>query len=443
MEDPAAQAYVRVKYRPPAIAPELKKEADSSVISKLKKEKPPEEDDHGDLENFKIKPLVMFPGHTQNKRAERRIESDEVPLRTRQYPTTKQKVEITRRWIRKEIHETKIAAQREAMKRDLELKAALAAMEAERTTLLSPEEQVKAAEAAAKLKKEQEELEEKRAKLEEQSLQMSHPDGHDEGGDDEEDRQQREETKIMHELQMLMIKEKKIFKARDSRKYHQNVPFYDRLKLGLKLVLGSTSSKGKRLQYTEVLPWIVFGSAEPARDLYLMIRLGITHILNVTTEIDNFHPESFVYMRVPIEDKEDSDAGAHFPAAIDFIHRAYTGKGRIYIHCTAGVSRAPTFAMAYVISKRECALVDCYRYILARRPITNINSHFLFQLAELELSLGKGSSVLYHKDWRFYEFNSLRSSTDIPYREAKGTLRTTLLLLAKHYDEDDLFAPGS
>ncbi len=235
---------------------------------------------------------------------------------------------------------------------------------------------------------------------------------------------------------MQMMKEKKLLKQRNSRPYYSSNGFVTR-SLAFKLFFGV----GKREKdCTPLLPWILIGRAESAQNLTFLIKEGVTHILNVSTEVSNFYPDKFVYYRIPILDLETSDIAPYFDPAIEFIKHVQTIRGKIFIHCTAGVSRAPAIAMAYIVKERpKVCLVDIYRFILARRPILNMNKKFLFNLAQLELTLGLGSSVLFQKEWRFYEFNLLRAD-GLEERTSKGLLRTTLYLYSPEgiRGEDDL-----
>ena len=68
-------------------------------------------------------------------------------------------------------------------------------------------------------------------------------------------------------------------------------------------------------------------------------------------------------------------------------------------------SRAPV--IAFLVARKGIALADAYDYVCSMRPVTSLNFHFLNQLAKLELAMGEGCSVLYHKDWQFFEFNNI------------------------------------
>ena len=90
-------------------------------------------------------------------------------------------------------------------------------------------------------------------------------------------------------------------------------------------------------------------------------------------------------MRIPIEDEMNADAGEHFDDAVRFIQRVEQAKGKLYVHCIVGASRAPTMVMAYLIRSKNISLWDAFSFIQARRVLAFPNPHFLFQLAEYEV----------------------------------------------------------
>ena len=129
----------------------------------------------------------------------------------------------------------------------------------------------------------------------------------------------------------------------------------------------------------------------------------------------------------------------YFAQALGFFERVERKRGRVYVHCTAGASRAATMVLVYLVANRKISLADAYHYVQARRPIVMITDHFMFQLAQLELKQEQGCSVLFHKDWRFYEFNMIKADIDPKkeFREPWGVFETTLVLNRKRQDDDD------
>jgi len=78
---------------------------------------------------------------------------------------------------------------------------------------------------------------------------------------------------------------------------------------------------------------------------------------------------------------EDMDKG------IAFITDAVDSGGKVYIHCSAGVGRAPTMAAAYLLSKGH-TLDEAVSMIRRVRPFINIMAPQMELLQQIEAGLG-------------------------------------------------------
>lgn len=181
----------------------------------------------------------------------------------------------------------------------------------------------------------------------------------------------------------LEIKEKKFTTKRNSAASHHPINRIRRVWQSAWLASGWGYSNNP---FDQVLPWMFVGRGFLAKNVNFLEKHGFTHILNLTTDIPNSHPSKFVYKRIPIDDKDTEDASLHFRTIIDFIRRVALCRGKIYIHCSVGASRAPMAIMLYFVVVRKISLVDIYQYLQAVRPVVGPNKHFLFQLSEMEVS---------------------------------------------------------
>jgi hypothetical protein len=68
----------------------------------------------------------------------------------------------------------------------------------------------------------------------------------------------------------------------------------------IRLIFGFGGEGNSKL--TPMMPWLLVGRSEVAKDLSFLISNGITHILNVSNDLPFSFPPSFVYMRVPVND---------------------------------------------------------------------------------------------------------------------------------------------
>lgn len=129
------------------------------------------------------------------------------------------------------------------------------------------------------------------------------------------------------------------------------------------------------------------GSQEIAQDLHSMERANITHILNVTPEVNSFFPDKFVYKQIPIPDLPSADITKYFQECFDFIDeaRGSTGTdGVVLVHCYYGASRSATVVIAYLIKYERMRFREALEYLQILRPDTKPNDGFQKQLKDFE-----------------------------------------------------------
>ena len=69
----------------------------------------------------------------------------------------------------------------------------------------------------------------------------------------------------------------------------------------------------------QIQPHLFLGSERHSSDSNILERRGITHILNVTANVENKFEDRFHYKRIPINDNWTQDISSHFEEAIAFI----------------------------------------------------------------------------------------------------------------------------
>ena len=418
--------FLRLKYRAAPHVPRMDDMVEGQSHSLARKVKPPEEDLSEEMKNLRFKPPIMLPAHTQNTRVEKQIFSDDVTYRREHKPTLFERVEIQKGIMKIKLREEKQEAAVMAQKQ--EAREALAKQAAESAGVVDDDND-------------------------------NDEDNKKKGGDNEEKKDEGDaqhaaqlkmesDTRFMDEVELaeyhrmkLEQKEKKLLRTRNSHTYHiftENMRWMRRrLAVTLFMNIGFRSK-----DVTEIMPWLLLGPGSFAQQQHKLMEMGVTHILNVTEELDNPFPDYFVYMRVPIRDSEHESLVERFESVLNFFERVENKRGKLFVHCTNGCGRAPAFIIAYLVANRKISLADAYTYVRARRPITQLNSHFLFQLAQLELAQepSNGCSVLFHKDWHFYEFNTIKADIDkSDWWPAEGVFSTTLKLYNKRDDESDHF----
>lgn len=106
------------------------------------------------------------------------------------------------------------------------------------------------------------------------------------------------------------------------------------------------------LKYSRVTPRLYVGPQFNARGKRALENDGVTAVVNLRTEFDDAeHGLAFPeYCYLPTVD-DDSPSPEHFQKGVDFIQSVIHKGGKVYIHCKAGVGRAPTMAAAYLIAQ--------------------------------------------------------------------------------------------
>jgi protein-tyrosine phosphatase len=88
------------------------------------------------------------------------------------------------------------------------------------------------------------------------------------------------------------------------------------------------------------------------------------------------------YLHLPTID-DDAPSLDHLRQGVEFIHNVIQSGGKVYIHCGAGVGRAPTMAAAYLISQGH-SLDEALALIRKPRPFIALTPPQMAQLQQFE-----------------------------------------------------------
>jgi protein-tyrosine phosphatase len=125
--------------------------------------------------------------------------------------------------------------------------------------------------------------------------------------------------------------------------------------------------------------WV--GSYIRAEEVKLLRQLGITDVLSLQSEKDlenyripqdkllkSYQLENIQFHRVPIIDFDRNSLSALISDGVQELEKAMLPNGaRVYIHCTAGINRAPTIAAAYLIKVEGMSAYEAFNHVVARR----------------------------------------------------------------------------
>ncbi|KAB0407326.1 hypothetical protein E2I00_010930, partial [Balaenoptera physalus] len=115
----------------------------------------------------------------------------------------------------------------------------------------------------------------------------------------------------------------------------------------------------------EILPFLYLGSAYHAARRDMLDALGITALLNPPCG-------------------KDGDLGAANGAPLSAPDAVKDCRGRVLVHCQAGISRSATICLAYLMMKKRVRLEEAFEFVKQRRSIISPNFSFMGQLLQFE-----------------------------------------------------------
>ena len=130
-----------------------------------------------------------------------------------------------------------------------------------------------------------------------------------------------------------------------------------------------------KIQISKIESNLFLGSIEDAYDVKKLSSLGITHVLNMATEIPNFYENRFSYKKINGRDIPSFQMHRHFDDVADFIHENSL-KGKVFVHCFCGISRSTTAIIAYMVKHKGIEPKKAYEVIRKKRWIVYPNDGF-------------------------------------------------------------------
>ena len=136
------------------------------------------------------------------------------------------------------------------------------------------------------------------------------------------------------------------------------------------------------INYNQITPEIFIGSYPSNRLDVERLKNGlkITAVFNLQTDKDfvdwgiDWKELSGIYLqtdmvveRVPILDFDAVDLSAQLSRAVDVLDRLIKVGHRVYVHCTAGIGRAPAAVIAYLAWCLDWTIDDAEAHVLNSR----------------------------------------------------------------------------
>ncbi|GIL63069.1 hypothetical protein Vafri_17034 [Volvox africanus] len=137
------------------------------------------------------------------------------------------------------------------------------------------------------------------------------------------------------------------------------------------------------LYYHEIVPNLICGTQprNPTDVDILAETEGVTHILNLQQDKDMHYwgvkledirlacaRHSINHTRRPARDFDPHSLRRTIPGAVHSLAQALNSGGRVYVHCTAGLGRAPAVCIAYLYWFTNMQLDEAYTFLTNIRP---------------------------------------------------------------------------
>ncbi|CAL4087821.1 unnamed protein product [Meganyctiphanes norvegica] len=149
-------------------------------------------------------------------------------------------------------------------------------------------------------------------------------------------------------------------------------------------------SNGKALQksnlcseISSILPWLFLSGARAVREARLH-ELGITNVINTAMELPEQPLDNIEVTTVQLQDVPGADLSQYLHQICDKLESIRMNDGRALVHCVAGVSRSPSFVLAYLVKYGGMSLREAYQHVHDIRHSVRPNHGFFESLIAFE-----------------------------------------------------------
>ncbi len=139
------------------------------------------------------------------------------------------------------------------------------------------------------------------------------------------------------------------------------------------------------INFSQIEADIFIGSAPlNSVDVARLKQLKVTAVLSLQSDDDlkahridwkkiqtAYKYNEILVLRYPIVDFDERDLGEKLPSAVKGLHTLLTEGHRTYVHCNAGVCRAPATVLGYLCHYRGMTVEQGLEYIRRARPQIN------------------------------------------------------------------------
>lgn len=160
-----------------------------------------------------------------------------------------------------------------------------------------------------------------------------------------------------------------------------------------------------KMMFDQVPPNMFIGPyPQTVADVDSLAKVGVTAVFNTQTDEDFVHrgiqwdllmerygAHKIQVVRYPIRDFDRASLRKRLKAASIELDKLISAGKEVYIHCTAGMGRAPACAVAYLCLVRGMGLDDAVRHVKKHRIVAVPNVPVLQDVLDSEKDIGKDS----------------------------------------------------
>lgn len=148
------------------------------------------------------------------------------------------------------------------------------------------------------------------------------------------------------------------------------------------------------LQVSQILEYLFLGSQDPAQNHDVLQEHGITHVLSVGIDVPQIARSPIKFFSVKLLDEPEVSLTNVFNSCFDFIDKTKeeSKSNKIFIHCNAGFSRAPTIVIGYLMKTYGYSLNQALKMVKDKREVKP-NEGFMKQLKEYENKLSASRKI--------------------------------------------------
>ncbi|AYV82863.1 MAG: internalin-A precursor [Hyperionvirus sp.] len=128
----------------------------------------------------------------------------------------------------------------------------------------------------------------------------------------------------------------------------------------------------------KIIDNLYLGDHNSAKNIELLKKFKIIAIINISGGKMLFQSE-IKYLRINMPDSDKSKITDHLDEAVKFISD-HIKNGAVLVHCHAGMSRSPSFIVAYLARKNQMTVDDALLHVKKCRPAIRPKDKFIEEI---------------------------------------------------------------